>query len=135
MDSRMVDDGERIRRRRLCEQCTKRFSTLESASLSMPRVIKRDGNSEAFDDAKLRAGLQKALEKRPVTAKQIDQAINGLLQKLAGESEIGYDALGEEVMELLRHLDKVGYVRFASVYRDFADVQAFSDEVERLQDR
>jgi transcriptional repressor NrdR len=133
-DSRLAGDGRQIRRRRECLRCTERFTTFESAELLMPRVIKRDGSREPFDERKLSAGLIRALEKRPVSSEAIDAAVARVCHKLRvlGEREVPSRQLGEMVMEELRHLDEVGYVRFASVYRSFQDVEAFRETIDHL---
>ncbi len=127
VDSRVVEAGAAVRRRRECEACGKRFSTYERAELRLPLVIKKDGTRQSFNLEKIRSGMQKALEKRPVSASQLEQGINAVVRAVqeSGESEISVAALGEFVMEQLRHLDGVAYVRFASVYREFKDVDEF----------
>ena len=134
-DSRLAAEGGQIRRRRECLSCGERFTTFETAELLMPRVIKSDGSREPFDERKLANGMIKALEKRPVSAEAIEQAVSRICHKLRvfGEREVPARTIGEFVMEELRHLDEVGYVRFASVYRSFQDAEAFRDEVERLR--
>jgi transcriptional repressor NrdR len=134
-DSRLAAEGRQIRRRRECLKCGERFTTFESAELLMPQVIKSDGSREPFDAAKLAAGMQKALEKRPVSSEAVEQAVERVCHRLRimGERELPSRAVGEAVMEELRHLDEVAYVRFASVYRSFQDVNAFREEIERLQ--
>ena len=134
-DSRLAGEGRQIRRRRECLKCGERFTTFESAELVMPMVIKGDRGREAFDEAKLRAGMEKALEKRPVPREQLDEAVSRIVHqvRMLGDREVSSRAVGELVMEELRHLDEVAYVRFASVYRQFEDVQAFHDEIERLR--
>jgi transcriptional repressor NrdR len=134
-DSRLAADGGQIRRRRECLSCGERFTTFETAELVMPRVIKSDGSREPFDERKLAHGMIKALEKRPVGAEAIEQAVSRICHKLRvfGEREVPARSIGELVMEELRQLDEVGYVRFASVYRSFQDAEAFRDEVERLR--
>lgn len=136
IDSRLVTEGVRVRRRRECIDCGERFTTYESAELDLPRVIKRNGQRCTFDQEKLRAGMVRALEKRPVTAEQIDMAILNIMHQLraSGEREVSSQTIGELVMNKLRELDKVGYVRFASVYRSFEDVNAFHEEIQRLQE-
>lgn len=135
IDSRLVVDGQQVRRRRECPKCTERFTTFETAELVFPRVVKSDGRRAPFDDQKLRAGLLRALEKRPVSAEQIESVMQTLLNRIraTGEREISSQLLGEWMMEELRALDQVAYVRFASVYRSFQDVQAFNKEIEKLQ--
>lgn len=134
VDSRLATEGVQVRRRRECLQCGERFTTYESAELSLPRVVKSDGNRERFDEQKIRRGLIKALEKRPVESEAIDQIISQMTKRLMSEGvrEIPSSQLGEWLMEALRELDQVAYVRFASVYRSFQDVNAFREEIERL---
>ncbi len=135
VDSRVTGDGMLIKRRRECPQCTSRFNTYESPELKAPRVIKSDGVRETFSEDKLRNGMLRALEKRPVETREIERAIRTLLREIRSveEVEIPSSLIGEWVMRELRHLDQVAYVRFASVYRRFEDVQAFRDEIERLE--
>ena len=134
IDSRLVAEGDADRRRRECQSCGERFTTFETAELVMPRVIKRDGSREPFDEEKLRHGLVKALEKRPVSTDEIESALNHIKHRLrsTGEREIPSLMVGEEVMKELRELDAVAYVRFASVYRDFQDVSEFTEEIQKL---
>jgi transcriptional repressor NrdR len=134
-DSRLAGEGRQIRRRRECLKCGERFTTFETAELLMPLVIKGDRAREAFDEGKLRAGMEKALEKRPVPREQIDEAVSRIVHRVRslGDREVSSRAIGELVMEELRHLDEVAYVRFASVYRHFEDVEAFHEEIERLR--
>lgn len=134
IDSRLVADGNHVRRRRECITCEDRFTTYETAELVMPRIIKSDGSHEPFNDEKLLAGLQKALEKRPVSIESVDAALNRIKAKLraGGEREIPSRTVGEEVMRELRDLDEVAFVRFASVYRSFRDLDEFRQEIERL---
>lgn len=134
IDSRLAAEGAQVRRRRECIQCSERFTTFETPELSLPKIIKRDGRRSPFDEEKLRAGLSKALEKRPVSTEHIEQAIARLTHRLraSGEREISSQLLGEWVMEELRALDEVAYVRFASVYRRFQDIQAFDEEIKKL---
>lgn len=136
IDSRMSDDGTRVRRRRECVQCNERFTTYEIAELRMPHLVKRDGTRVAFEESKLRSSFMKALEKRPVSMQQLDHAIQSIQHELrvTGEREVPSEFLGELVMSQLRQLDKVAYVRFASVYRSFEDVDAFHDEIQRLKE-
>ncbi|MEE2729744.1 transcriptional regulator NrdR [Ketobacter sp.] len=135
IDSRLVAEGNQVRRRRECLACNERFTTYESAELLMPKVVKSDGTREPFDENKLRSGIQRALEKRPVAVEQVEAAVTKICHKLraTGERELPSRVIGEEVMEALRELDQVAYVRFASVYRDFQDISQFSDEIARLQ--
>jgi transcriptional repressor NrdR len=134
-DSRLAGEGRQIRRRRECLKCGERFTTFETAELVMPLVIKGDRGREAFDEGKLRAGIEKALQKRPVPVEQIDEALSRIVHKVRslGDREVSARAIGELVMEELRHLDEVAYVRFASVYRQFEDVEAFHEEIKRLR--
>ena len=127
IDSRVVEDGATVRRRRECEVCGKRFSSYERAELRLPMVIKKDGTRQSFDVDKLRHGMQKALEKRPVSAEAVSSALHGILSVVQGlgESEISTSKIGEYMMDALRKLDAVAYVRFASVYREFKDVDDF----------
>jgi transcriptional repressor NrdR len=135
IDSRLVADGAQVRRRRECLTCGERTTTYESAELLMPRVIKQDGKREPFNEDKLRHGLSKALEKRPVSAEAIESAVSRIKQSLrtAGEREIKSRAIGGKVMEALRELDEVAYVRFASVYLSFEGLSEFREVIERLQ--
>ncbi len=135
IDSRLVAEGDQVRRRRECLGCHERFTTYEIAELVMPRIIKQDGTREPFDENKLRAGLQRALEKRPVSVESIENAINAIKHFLqaTGEREVASRTLGEKVMSELRELDEVAYVRFASVYRSFKDLQEFRQEIDRLE--
>jgi len=135
-DSRLAGEGRQIRRRRECLKCGERFTTFETAELLMPLVVKGDRGREPFDERKLRAGMEKALEKRPVAREQIDEALSRIVHKVRsiGDREVSARAIGELVMEELRHLDEVAYVRFASVYRQFEDVEAFHEEIQRLRD-
>jgi len=135
IDSRLVTDGGQVRRRRECIECGERFTTFESAELVMPRVIKGDGTRQPFDDDKLKAGILRAVEKRPVSVEAVEQAISAIQSQLraTGEREIAANRIGELVMEALRKLDQVAFVRFASVYRRFQDVSEFKQEIERLE--
>jgi len=135
IDSRLSEDGSSVRRRRECEVCRERFTTFERAELRLPQLIKTDGRREPFSEDKLRGGMTSALEKRPVDAAAVDKAIGHIRQKLltSGEREVSSRQIGEWVMEELKTLDAVAYVRFASVYRSFQDVEAFREEVQRLQ--
>ncbi len=129
-------DGHQVRRRRECAECHERFTTFESAELVMPRVINRDGTLEPFNEDKLRAGLQRALEKRPVSTEKVEQCILKLKSTLraTGEREVESELLGNLIMDALKELDKVAYVRFASVYRSFEDIKEFGEEIARLGD-
>jgi transcriptional repressor NrdR len=135
IDSRLAGEGEQIRRRRECAVCKERFTTYETTELNLPRVVKNDGTRAPFDGRKLRAGMVRALEKRPVSTDQLEAAINRITRKLmaGGEREVPSLQIGELVMEELKQLDQVAYVRFASVYRQFEDVDAFREEIDRLK--
>ncbi len=135
IDSRVSEDGATIRRRRECEACVERFSTLENIEIKLPAVIKGDGRRDTFDARKLRAGFDRALQKRPVSEEQIEAAVRAVIHaiRMSGEREIASRRIGEFVMNELRKLDHVGYVRFASVYRSFEDVADFREEIEKLE--
>ncbi|MDH3979829.1 MAG: transcriptional regulator NrdR [Gammaproteobacteria bacterium] len=135
IDSRLASEGAQVRRRRECLACGERFTTFELAELVMPRIIKGNGAREAFDEKKMVGGMMRALEKRPVDSDSVAAAISRLQHRLraSGEREIPSLQLGEWVMNELRELDQVAYVRFASVYRSFEDVNAFREEIERLE--
>ena len=134
IDSRLLREGNQTRRRRECSKCKERFTTYESAELTLPRVIKRDERRALFSEEKLRAGMIRALEKRPVSVEQVETAIGRIIRKAmtSGEREIPSSQLGEWVMEELHQLDQVAYVRFASVYRCFQDIDEFRREISRL---
>jgi transcriptional repressor NrdR len=136
-DSRLAGGGAQIRRRRECLSCGERFTTFETAELVMPLVVKSDQRRVPFDEAKLRAGMDKALEKRPVGREAVDAALSRICHKLRamGEREVTSREIGELVMDELHHLDEVAYVRFASVYRSFQDLEAFRHEIERVRSR
>lgn len=135
IDSRLSEDGSTVRRRRECPACGERFNTFENAEIRLPAVIKGDGRREPFDEAKLRVSFERALHKRAVGPEAIDAAVRGVLHGLrqSGEREVPSLQVGELVMTELKKLDQVAYVRFASVYRRFEDVQAFREEIERLE--
>ena len=135
IDSRLADDGAQVRRRRECTRCKERFTTYETAEVAIPRIVKNDGTRAPFDERKLRMGMLRAIEKRPVASDAIEAAIGRIKRRLmrTGEREIASRAIGEAVMDALRDLDQVAYVRFASVYRSFEDVSEFREEVERLE--
>lgn len=135
VDTRVTEDGMQVRRRRECPQCNARFSTFETVELKLPLIIKRDGRREPFAEAKLRGGIERAFEKRNVGLAQIDEIIEQVIRKLrtAGERELPASQLGAWVMQALKDVDQVAYVRFASVYRRFEDVQAFREEIESLE--
>ena len=134
VDSRMAEDGAQVRRRRECEKCGARFTTFEKAQLQMPQILKRDTTPEPYDEAKLRKGLARALYKRPVAPEQIDHLIENIERKLrtTSERQVPSHRLGELVMQELRDLDQVAYVRFASIYHQFKDATEFRDAVDRL---
>ncbi len=136
IDSRLVTEGNHVRRRRECITCEERFTTYESAELLMPRIIKQDGIREPFNEDKLMAGLTKALEKRPVSIEKVEEAITRIKADLraTGEREIQSRDVGEQVMKELRGLDEVAFVRFASVYRSFKDLNEFRAEIDRLSE-
>jgi len=135
VDSRLGGDSDQVRRRRECTECEERFTTYETAELNLPRVIKSRGNREPFSDAKLQAGFQKSLEKRPVSIELIDAAVARVKHRclVAGEREIDAGRIGGWVMEELKLLDEVAYIRFASVYRQFEDAAAFREAIETLE--
>ncbi len=135
VDSRLTRDGMQIRRRRQCESCGSRFNTYEGPELKAPRIIKAGGARQAFSEDKLRAGMMRALEKRPVETREVERAIRSLLREISSveDSEIPSSLIGEWVMRELSKLDHVAYIRFASVYKRFEDVQAFRDVIESLE--
>ncbi len=134
IDSRLVAEGGQVRRRRECTSCGERFTSYETAELLMPRIIKHNGNREPFDEEKMRAGLLRALEKRPVSIEKIEAVVSQIEHSLqaTGEREVKSMVVGELVMDQLKKLDHVAYVRFASVYRDFKDLNEFREEIDRL---
>jgi transcriptional repressor NrdR len=135
IDSRLANGGASIRRRRECTGCSERFTTFETAELVYPHIVKQDGTREPFNEDKLRRGIRRALEKRPVDTEQSEAAVDRIKHRLhvSGEREVRSRELGEWVMDELRALDEVAYVRFASVYRRFQDINAFREEIDRLQ--
>ena len=135
VDSRLTDDGATVRRRRACLSCHERYTTRELMDRDMPRVVKSDGRCCQFDENKMRRGLEKALEKRPVAAALIDRSVQRIIQAIQtrGNRDIQSSAIGDLVMDELRSLDAVAYVRFASVYRSFQDVSEFQSEIDRLK--
>ena len=137
IDSRLFGEGDQVRRRRQCAICKERFTTYETAELNLPQVIKQDGSRVPFDGRKLASGMTRALEKRPVSTEQVDDALNRIRRRLlaTGEREVASRQIGEWVMDELRAIDQVAYVRFASVYRKFEDVNAFREEIERLEEQ
>ena len=134
VDSRVNDEGNSIRRRRRCSECDKRFTTYESVELALPQVVKQNGKREDFSRNKLHQSFSRALHKRPVPVEYIEQAIERIIQKVLayGEKEITARELGENVMHELKKMDKVAYIRFASVYRSFSDVEDFHDVIRDL---
>ena len=135
IDSRLVVENNQVRRRRECVSCKERFTTYEIAELVLPRVVKNDGRRSPFDENKLRVGMLKALEKRPVAVEAVEAAVSRIIHKLRsrGEKEVSSNFIGELVMQELRAMDQVAYVRFASVYRSFQDINAFKEEIDRLE--
>jgi transcriptional repressor NrdR len=135
IDSRLVGEGDQIRRRRECTDCKERFTSYETAELNYPRIIKSDSRREQFNETKLRSGIMRALEKRPVEMDRVELAVSRVAHKLraSGEREVKARKMGDWVMEELRTIDQVAYVRFASVYHSFEDVRAFLEEIERLE--
>ena len=134
IDSRLVGDGSQIRRRRECELCQARFTTFETADLALPRIIKSDGERQPFNGTKLKAGMLRALEKRPLSSEEVDAVFGNVLTQIRqlGEREIPSRMLGEIVMKSLKSVDQVAYVRYASVYRDFQDIEEFAQEISTL---
>ncbi len=135
IDSRVSEDGDSIRRRRRCQACSKRFTTYETVELRLPQVVKHDGSRTEFDTAKLRTGFMRALHKRPVPTQLVDDAIGAITQHVLalGEREIASRRVGEMVMKELYKLDKVAYIRFASVYKSFEDVGDFEDAINEVR--
>ena len=136
VDSRQSEDATTIRRRRECENCGRRFTTYERIDLVPLMVVKKDQTREAFDVSKLRAGIVKACEKRPVSVDEIEKIVNDIERGLNNmmEKEVGSTFIGELVMEHLKSLEQVAYVRFASVYREFKDVNTFMSELKKMLD-
>ncbi len=134
-DSRLASDGDHVRRRRECLSCKERFTTYETADLALPRVVKSNDQREPFSEHKLRSGLLRALEKRPVGSEQIELSVVAIKKKLSaiGAREVSSRAIGDLVMDALKKLDDVAYVRFASVYRKFEDVSDFREMIEHLE--
>lgn len=135
IDSRLANEGDQVRRRRECVACKERFTTYEVTEFNLPRIVKRDGLREPFDENKLRGGILRALEKRPVSSDQIEAAVTRIKKALmaSGDREIEALAIGEQLMKELSALDHVAFVRFASVYRSFQDVSEFTDMIADLQ--
>lgn len=135
IDSRLTEDGSTVRRRRECPACGERFNTFETAELKLPAIVKSGERREAFDERKLRVSFERALQKRPVASDDVDAAVRAVVDDLrrCGDREVPSRQVGELVMRELKKLDQVAYVRFASVYRKFEDVQAFREEIEKLE--
>jgi transcriptional repressor NrdR len=135
IDSRLAAEGAQIRRRRVCTECQTRFNTNEVADLKMPRVVKNNGNYETFSIEKLAGSIQRAIEKRPISQAVLDTEVQNLIQKIksTNDQEVHSKAVGEYVMGLLKELDQIAYVRFASVYKDFKDVEEFSETIDNLR--
>lgn len=136
VDSRLAGDGYQTRRRRECIDCSERFTTYESAELVLPKLIKRDESREPFNESKLRAGILVATEKRPISIESIEELISRIIRRVQklGEREIQSRTLGEIVMRELREIDEIAFVRYASVYRRFQDIEEFEREIESLRD-
>ncbi|MEQ1667338.1 MAG: transcriptional regulator NrdR [Sulfuriferula sp.] len=134
IDSRVTDTGDAVRRRRRCAACDKRFTTYETVELRLPQVVKTNASREEFSPEKLREGFRRALHKRPVPTEYVDQEINQIVQHVLalGEREIPARQIGEMVMHALKRLDKIAYIRFASVYKSFQDVDDFRDVLRDL---
>ena len=137
VDSRLGQHGSQVKRRRECVACSQRFTTYETADQALPQIVKRGGERSAFDEAKLRNGIKKALEKRPVNTEAVEEAIGEILCRLRSISDREVDSatLGDWVMEALKKLDRVAYIRFASVYRNFQDVEEFRQALDRLEEQ
>ncbi|MCS6766183.1 MAG: transcriptional regulator NrdR [Candidatus Protistobacter heckmanni] len=137
IDSRVSEAGDAVRRRRRCEACDRRFTTYERSELALPAVVKKNGSREDYDSSKVRDSMRLALRKRPVPAEAVDEAIARIEEKLIAspEREIGSDRVGELVMRELKRLDKIAYIRFASVYKSFEDVSEFTDMLQELAPR
>lgn len=137
IDSRLVSEGYQVRRRRECVKCHERFTTFETAELVVPKIIKNNGTREPFNEDKLRRGIHHALEKRPVSSDDVEKAISRIIHQLraTGEREVPSKLVGNLVMDELKKLDKVAYIRFASVYLSFEDINEFSKEIEKLKDQ
>ncbi len=135
MDSRVSEDGHKIRRRRRCQACDKRFTTYETVELRLPQVVKHDGNRAEFDRNKLLTGFKRALHKRPVPTSYVDAAIDRIVQKFlsTGEREVSSRSIGESVMQELYQLDEVAYIRFASVYKSFQDIDDFRNAIKEVK--
>ncbi len=136
VDSRLVLETNQVRRRRVCSNCSERFTTYETPELALPYLVKRDGRRAQFDESKLKLGVSRALEKRPVSIEAVDNLVNIIIKRLrtTGEKEVSTEQLGKWVMEELKKLDLVAYIRFASVYQSFKDVQSFIRIIEGLKE-
>lgn len=134
VDSREIREGTEVRRRRQCESCTQRFTTYEKVEQAYPFVIKKDGSRQAFDLEKIKMGILRAVEKRPVSIHEVDQIVREVTAQICegNEKEVTSTQIGQEVMKHLKSLDQVAYVRFASVYREFKDIQDFVEELSSL---
>jgi transcriptional repressor NrdR len=135
VDTRLNEDGDTVRRRRRCPSCDKRFTTYERVELQLPHVVKKNGSRSEYEREKVQASMMLALRKRPVTTESVDAAVDRIEEKLVtlGEREVPSDKIGELVMRELKKLDKVAYIRFASVYRNFEDVEEFSDAIREVR--
>jgi len=135
VDTRENEDGDTVRRRRRCLSCDKRFTTYERVELQLPLVVKKNGSRTEYDREKVLASMMLALRKRPVTTESVDAAIDRIEEKLVilGEREVASDRIGELVMRELKKLDKIAYIRFASVYRNFEDVEEFSEAIREIK--
>ena len=135
IDSRLANEGDSVRRRRKCLSCSERFTTFETAELALPRLVKQDGSREPFNEEKMRAGMMRALEKRPVSAERIEDAMAHIKRQLAAMDarEVASRQIGELVMRELKMLDHVAYIRFASVYLSFEDIKSFEELICRLE--
>ncbi|MDD5177413.1 MAG: transcriptional regulator NrdR [Sterolibacterium sp.] len=135
VDTRENEDGDTVRRRRRCMTCDKRFTTYERVELQLPQLVKKNGSRVEYEREKVLASMMLALRKRPVTTESVDAAIDRIEEKLVtlGEREVPSDKIGELVMRELKKLDKIAYIRFASVYRNFADVEEFSDAIREVK--
>lgn len=134
IDSRLITEGRQVRRRRECTKCNERYTTYESPEFIMPSIVKRDGRKESFNEDNLRAGILVSLRKRPVSIDDIESAMGRIKHRLqsCGQRELSSDKLGEWVMNELKQLDEVAYIRFASVYRSFQDIKDFNSEINKL---
>ncbi len=134
IDSRQFDSGKQVRRRRVCKQCKRRFTSYEKPNLNLPKIVKSDQRREPFDENKLRLGIELSIQKRPIDTTMIDQAVSDICLQLRsrGKREISSQDLGELVMQQLRSIDDVAYIRYASIYRGFGDIQSFLNEAQAL---